>query len=166
MTFRLIGRTDINTAEIPCCVCGEVIELEMIRDNIFSSKILGEGYGVIPSAKEITSPFDCVVRDITNGGQTLSLKCENGLQLLIHIGIDLPEANSSAENELYRLAVGKGDMLSAGDMLGEIFFDRAAEKGFDPTVVLIITNSDDIEGFSVCKGVKSIEDAAAQYTVK
>ncbi len=166
MTFRLKHKADSNTVQIPCCISGEVIELEKLRDNIFSSKILGEGYGVIPDDKKIRAPFDCVVRDVTNEEQTVTLKCENGLQLLIHIGIGLPEKNSSADNDLYGLDVCKGDMLSAGDILGEIDFESVSRNGLDPTVVLIVTNSNVIEKLTVYKGVKSFGDAAAQYSEK
>ena len=167
MTFKLKENVSENSKYIPSCASGEVIRLEMIKDNIFSSKILGEGYGVVPSEKEITAPFKCSVRDITNGGQSLTLRCENGLQILIHIGIDLPEKNFSAENNrLYKLSVSTGDVLSAGDILGEIDFESALEQGFDPTVVLIITNSDEIKDFTVLLGKKSCGDNAAKYFLK
>lgn len=167
MTFKLKDSVSSKTVCIPSCAGGEVIELEKIKDNIFSSKILGEGYGVIPSANEITAPFNCVVRDITNGGQTLTLKCENGLHLLIHMGINLPEEILPRTNEhLYCCNVSKGDMVSAGTVLGKIDFESALSKGFDPTVVFIITNSDTIENFNVCKGIKSIGEIAAKYSEK
>ena len=72
-------------------VDGEVIELENVCDEVFSSGIMGVGFGIIPSSKKFFSPASGKVENAYKTGHAYTIVTDDGLDLLIHIGIDTVE---------------------------------------------------------------------------
>lgn len=72
-------------------VKGEVIPLGQAPDEVFSKNILGKGIAVIPAEGKVTAPCDCTVETIIETGHAIGLKDANGVELLVHVGIDTVE---------------------------------------------------------------------------
>lgn len=124
---------DLNL-EIACPVKGTVIPVTEVKDEAFASRGIGDGIGIIPQDGNIYAPFDGTIEAVFPTGHAIGLS-SNGVSLLIHIGIDTVKLNG----EGFHLMVKQDDYVKKGDLL--VSFDRKLleEKGYDPTVICIVT---------------------------
>lgn len=126
-----------NTVSAP--VEGSLIPMEQIPDETFSTGVLGMGVGIQPAKGEITAPFDGTVTQVADTGHALGLASRDGLELLIHVGIDTVEMNGKG----FAPKVREGDAIRAGQLLMQ--FDKAAiaAAGHPDVVVIMLTNADE-----------------------
>jgi len=123
-------------------VSGKVIALKDFPDPVFSQEILGPGCGIIPSIEQIIAPFNGVVIQLTDTKHAIGLKSEDGMELLIHIGVDTVDMNGIG----FSSYVKEGQTVHMGEKL--ISFDKAAirKANHSDTVAIIVTNADDFAG--------------------
>ncbi len=69
-------------------VIGQMISLSDVEDDIFSSKVMGEGIAIIPSKGELYAPVDGEISLLFETNHALGMKTANGVEVLFHIGID------------------------------------------------------------------------------
>lgn len=132
-------KSQINTVESP--VKGDIIKLEEVRDEAFSTKMMGEGFAVVPSEGRVTSPFDGEVVSIFPTKHAIGLKRFDGLELLIHVGIDTVEL----KGEHFETQVKQGDRVKKGQLLLTFDPKQIKELGFDTTTMVVVTNSKEFE---------------------
>lgn len=118
-------------------VFGQVIELKDTKDPVFSSGMMGEGLGVEPSEDKIYSPVNGTITMIAETKHAIGITTEEGIELLIHIGIDTVKL----KGEGFNLSCQVGSEVKVGDLLGTIDFSFIKEKGYASTIMLILTNS-------------------------
>ncbi|WP_124099314.1 PTS glucose transporter subunit IIA [Ruminococcus sp. Marseille-P6503] len=144
------------------CTAGEIIPVEKINDMVFSSKILGDGFGVIPNSGGVCSPVRGVVKDITNDGHEINIKSCDGLLVLIHIGMNTAKRDMLCINP----EVSVGDEIEMGQRICETDPDGTADEGYDPTIAVIITNSEILKSYSLKTGVIDSPDIPVmKYTL-
>ncbi len=116
---------------------GEVMPLSQVPDEVFSSGMMGQGVAIMPTDNKVYAPFDGKVAMVTGSKHAIGLTADNGIELLIHVGLDTVQLNGAPFN--YKVA--EGDRFKAGDVLLE--FDLAAIKraGLSPITPIIVTNS-------------------------
>ena len=119
---------------------GKVMPLEDVPDPVFSQKIIGDGVAVFPSEGRIVSPVDGQVVSVADTGHAYGLKTEDGLEILIHVGLNTVEQQGAG----FRALVKTGDKVKAGQPL--ISFDQAelGTCGCDLTTPMVITNGDKV----------------------
>jgi PTS system beta-glucosides-specific IIC component len=117
---------------------GNVIPLSEINDNVFSKGLLGKGVGIQPEENIIVSPIEGTVLTILESKHAIGLISSEGVEILIHVGIDTVNLKGAP----FELFVKEGDYVSVGQELMAIDFKKIKEKGYDDTVILIVTNSD------------------------
>lgn len=130
---------------ITSCVSGKIVPIEKVNDNVFSAKILGEGVGIYPTEDVIVSPCDGeIVSVMEETKHALGIKTSNGMEILIHVGID----TVSMKGKDFELFVKVGDKVNRGDKL--ISFNRKTIKdnNLDDVVIMVVTNSDRFENLN------------------
>ncbi|MFM2484713.1 beta-glucoside-specific PTS transporter subunit IIABC [Celerinatantimonas yamalensis] len=120
---------------------GQLIALTQVNDDGFSQKMLGDGIAIYPSEGQIIAPCDAIVMSVIDSQHAVGLICDNGAELLIHVGLDTVKLNGQHFNT--RVAVG--DSVKAGDLLIEFDLSVIANSGYDLTTPFIILNSDDYQ---------------------
>lgn len=122
-----------------CPLAGERVALETVNDPSFAQKLLGDGIAIKPSEGVVKAPCDAVVSSVINSQHAVGLTCDNGAELLIHVGLD----TVNLKGEHFRTLVALGQRVSAGDPL--IQFDRQPIEaaGFDLTTPFIVLNSEE-----------------------
>lgn len=153
-----IGFEDIpdeNSRAISSPIKGEIIELSKINDKAFSSKMMGEGFAIIPSEGIVKSPFDGEVVSIFPTKHAIGLKRKDGLELLIHIGIDTVMLNG----EYFQTFVKQGDNVSKGQTLIEFDLKSIVEKEFDITTMVVVTNTKDFKKVELKKAEERRKDS-------
>lgn len=119
-------------------VSGEVISVDSLPDQTYAEEKIGKSIAVIPSEGKIFAPFNGEVVSVFHTGHALGLVSDTGVELLIHIGIDTVKLNG----KYFTPKVQVEDKIEKGDLILE--FDKQAiiTEGYDPSVIIVITNSD------------------------
>lgn len=122
-------------------VKGEVENIEKSVDATFASKMMGDGIAIKPAEGKLYAPMDCKVESIFPTGHAVTLSSKEGVNILIHIGVD----TVNLEGKGFTKHVKDGDELKAGDLLIE--FDPAyiKDQGLSDQTMLVIMDSDDME---------------------
>lgn len=118
-------------------LAGQVMPLSSVNDETFSAGLLGDGVAIQPSSNRVVAPEDAKVDAIFPTGHAVALRTFDGLDILIHIGIDTVKL----QGRHFKVLVRPGDMVSQGDVLIE--FDRAAiaAEGFDTIAPVLVRNA-------------------------
>ena len=132
--------------EISSPIKGKVIPLSQVPDGAFSSGEMGKGVGIEPAEGKVYAPFDGTVDMLFDTRHAIGLSSSDGVELLIHIGLDTVELNGQG----FTAHVKTGDSIKKGQLLIEFDKDSIARKYSTVTPVLV-TNFDQysrIEGLS------------------
>lgn len=129
-------------------VSGTAIPSEEIPDETFAAGVLGRGVGIQPVEGVITAPFDGEISTVAETRHAVGLSSPDGMEVLIHIGVDTVAMNGDGFAALVR----EGQKVHAGETL--LTFDRAkiAAAGHPDVVVMLVTNSDDYEDLHIQAG--------------
>lgn len=135
---------------------GKVIPLSQANDQAFASETLGKGFAIIPTKGEIIAPFDGKVETIFETKHAIGLRREDGLELLIHVGLDTVKLNG----QYFESFVENGKAIKKGETLIKFDLDQLIELGYDVTTPVIVTNSDNYTKIEVLhkKDVVANED--------
>lgn len=146
-----------KTTHIFSPVSGVAVTLDQVNDPVFSQKMMGDGFAVVPSAGVITAPVAGVVQSIFPTMHALTITTENGLDVLIHIGIDTVELNG----EGYTASVKAGAEVSVGDVLLTVDLKLLQEKQKDDVVIVVFPELKD-KGVVVTVGEVNAGDVVAE----
>lgn len=129
----------IRSTALKSVVEGEVVLLNEINDQAFSTGALGKGIGIKPISHVIHSPIDGEVLTVFPTKHAIGLRSDQGVEVLIHIGID----TVSLEGKYFTMNVKQGDRVRTGQPIGEVDFEKVREAGYDTTTIVVITNTND-----------------------
>ena len=127
---------------------GQVVALSEVNDEVFSSGMIGEGFGIIPTSGELIAPEDGEITMLFETNHAIGLKTRNGAELLFHIGLDTVQL----EGKHFTPYVKAGDQVKQGQPLIQFDLEAIKAAGFDPIVICVVTNQ---ENFTV----KTIESS-------
>ncbi|MGX7013421.1 PTS transporter subunit IIBC [Vagococcus silagei] len=130
-----------KTMTIAAVATGKVIPLEDVEDEVFSQKMMGEGFAVNPTANEVFAPVDGEVVAIFPTKHAIGLKTADGLEILVHMGID----TVSLEADCFDLKVTEGQKVSQGDSLAEVNWEQVKAEGKGTSIIVVFTNSDKLD---------------------
>lgn len=133
---------------------GQVVALSEVNDEVFSSGMIGEGFGIIPTSGELIAPEDGEITMLFETNHAIGLKTRNGAELLFHIGLDTVQL----EGKHFTPYVKAGDQVKQGQPLIQFDLDAIKAAGFDPIVICVVTNQ---ENFTV-KPIKSTDERNEQ----
>lgn len=119
---------------------GEAVPLSETGDPAFAAEALGKGIAVKPSEGKVFAPCDATVSAVM--GHAVGLECDNGAELLIHVGID----TVNLDGKHYTGHVEEGQRVKAGDLLLEFDIAAIEKEGYKTITPVIVTNSDDYAG--------------------
>ena len=133
------------TEDVHSVADGQVINIEDVKDPVFSQKMMGDGFAVKPENGKIVSPVSGKVASIFPTKHALGLVTDNGLEVLVHIGLD----TVSLEGKPFDVKVTEGQTVAAGDLLVEANLDAIREAGRETSTVVVFTNTDAIKSVKV-----------------
>lgn len=129
----------VKKAIINGCAKGDLIELSKVEDKAFSSGALGKGVGIVANTNSVVAPVNGEVVTVFPTKHAFGIKTDDGVEILIHIGINTVEL----EGKHFDLKVNQGDMVTVGQPLVEVDFEKVREEGYDPTIIMVVTNTAD-----------------------
>lgn len=139
--YKGVTETIVNVAD------GEVKAISAVNDPVFSQKMMGDGFGVEPKNGIIYAPVSGTVTSVFPTKHALGLLTDNGLEVLVHMGIDTVDLKGVP----FTVNVKDGDKVSAGDVIAQM--DLAAIKAADKqtTIIVAFTNADEIKSVTLTK---------------
>ena len=118
---------------------GMAVPLEQVPDPVFADKVLGEGMAVVSTDGKFVSPVDGVITSVADTLHAIGFSTEDGLEILMHIGIDTVKLNG----EGFTVHVKVGDNVKKGDLVAEVNLDFLKEKGLHTITPVIICDGVD-----------------------
>lgn len=120
-------------------ITGEVKQLADCPDATFAGELVGKGVGIIPSEGKVVAPFDGVVTLTTETNHAIGITSTDGVELLIHIGIDTVDL----KGEGFSREVNEGDSIKLGDTLLQFDLERIQAAGLSVYSPVVVTNTAD-----------------------
>ncbi|WEV51625.1 beta-glucoside-specific PTS transporter subunit IIABC [Lactobacillus sp. ESL0731] len=130
----------IKNANIMSPANGKIQSLSSLNDKTFASGMLGKGIAVKSTDGKVFSPVDGVITSVFPTKHAIGLKAENGVEILLHIGIDTVNLNG----KFLHPEVKEGDKVVKGQQIMTFDFKKIIEAGYDDVVIMLITNTDQL----------------------
>ncbi|MBF0757497.1 PTS beta-glucoside transporter subunit EIIBCA [Ligilactobacillus murinus] len=125
---------------------GAAIALDKVQDEVFSTGMMGQGFGLEPIGEKIVAPVAGEITMIAESKHAIGILTKEGLEVLIHMGID----TVGLHGEPFELKVKTGDKVQAGQEIANMALENIRLAGLQTTIMVIITNSaDKLEGLDV-----------------
>ncbi|WP_026460461.1 glucose PTS transporter subunit IIA [Schaalia suimastitidis] len=136
------------TEVIGAPVAGKVLSLDEVADPVFASRALGEGVGIVPTEARIVAPISGVMATVASSGHAFGIKSDDGVEVLIHVGIDTVQMNGDG----FDVAVTKKQRVTKGDLLVTVDFAKVEAAGYDTTTMMTVTNTKAFAGVEALTG--------------
>ncbi|WP_434284076.1 PTS sugar transporter subunit IIA [Clostridium botulinum] len=105
-------------------ISGEIISLDDVPDEVFSQRMMGDGFAIQPENGEVFSPVDGTITAVFPTKHAISIKSESGVEILVHFGLDTVNLNG----EGFQVYVEEGNQVKAGDMLLKVNIEEIKDK--------------------------------------
>ena len=123
------------------CTNGVQVPLSEVKDEVFSSKMMGEGVAFLLQDDVIYAPCDGLITLVPASLHAIGIQADNGAEILIHVGLD----TVSLQGKGFTSVVKQGDKIKCGDSLLKVDRQAIENKGIDLTTMMIITNSNEYQ---------------------
>lgn len=140
-TTVLDGRKEIKNP-----ISGRVLPLSKVEDAVFSSGAMGDGIAIDPTDNKVYAPFDGSVEFIADTKHAVGLKSDDGVELLIHVGMDTVKMNGKG----FDVKTKVNQRVKEGDLLLEFDRNEIQKEGYSLITPVVITNSCNYEQNELC----------------
>lgn len=141
-----------DVKELKSILDGKVMPVTEAPDDVFSQKIMGDGLAIEPSSTVVKAPADCDVSVVmADTGHACGLTLSNGIELLIHVGVDTVDMGGDG----FELLVEEGQHVKAGQELIKFDPEKIKAAGHPCTTMLIVTSEGNAEGLTMHSGMEA-----------
>lgn len=134
--LELVGRFGTGSLPLTAPVDGETVPMRQIPDIIFSSGVIGSCIGILPDNGRILAPCSGVISEIADTSHAITLREEDGMEILLIAGIDTFSLNGRGLSPL----VKAGDSVTAGQPIMEMDLSQVRSAGLSPMVITVLSN--------------------------
>lgn len=124
---------------------GKAMPLKEVADGVFSEELLGKGIGIEPSNGTVKAPFDGEVMMVFDTKHAIGLRSDEGVEVLIHIGIDTVQMNGKP----FEIKVESGQRVSKGDIIAKADLKAITDAGYRTVTPVIVSNTENYEDIVV-----------------
>lgn len=132
-----VTESTVTDGTVVAPIAGQAQSLKTVADQVFASEMMGKGAAVTPSANGIYAPVTGVITVAYPTKHAYGLLADDGAEVLIHLGIDTVKLNG----QHFETQVSQGQRVQAGDQLGSMDVAAVKAAGYDPTVMVVVTNT-------------------------
>ena len=117
---------------------GKLVKIEEVPDEVFSRKMMGDGFALIPEDGNFIAPIDGVLESMIDTGHAYGITGDNGIELLVHIGIDTVELRGQG----FQILKQAGEKVKAGDKLVRVDLAFLKQEGYNPITPVVLLNQE------------------------
>lgn len=150
-TSNVNSAQSVSNESILNPISGEIEDLAQAHDPAFADGSMGDGFVIEPSSGDVYAPFDGEVTMLFNTKHAIGLTSDNGVQVMIHIGIDTVKLNG----EYFESFVKQGDKIKKGQKLLHFDLNEIKKAGYDCSTVVIVTNTKDYQSVELLNAGKN-----------
>ncbi len=146
-------------------ISGQVVSLDQVPDPVFSERMTGDGLAILAEDDEALAPCDGTISLLFDAKHAFALTTEDGIQILVHIGLDTVILNGEGIQALKQ----PGERVTAGTPVLRFDFDLLLKKQIDLISPLIIVNYDKVTDLRLRQPgefLKTGIDTAIQYSLR
>ena len=118
---------------------GELIPLSEVGDGMFSEKMMGDGFAVIPADGMVCAPISGTAESVFPTGHAVGISTTDGIECILHIGLDTVNLNGEGFEPLIR----QGDKVKAGQPVVKVDRDLLVEKGYNVVTMVVFASGYD-----------------------
>ena len=137
-----------NKKSLYAVASGKLLPLSAVPDEAFASGLLGDGYAIDPTEGIVYSPVAGKVAQVTEGLHAYTIESEDGLDILVHIGIDTVELHGAP----FSPKVAAGDRVAVGDVLAHVDLAKIRGAGYSPIIPVLIANVGEVASYRLAEG--------------
>lgn len=132
-----VPAVDSNSIKAP--LTGNVVALTDVPDPVFAGLMLGKGIAIEPTSGEVVSPVNGTVTTVFPTGHAVGLTSDNGIEVLIHVGMDTVSLNGKG----FTQHVKAGEKVTIGQKLVTVDLEAVKAAGYPIVTPIVITNTAD-----------------------
>ena len=141
---------DETDTDVKAILSGKVIPLDDVPDDVFSQHIMGDGVAIEPTDNVVVAPANADVGVVmADSGHACGLVLDNGMELLIHVGIDTVDMNGDGFN----LMIKEGERVRKGQPLIKFDPEKIKKAGHPTTTMLIVTGEGEAKNLQYHTGM-------------
>lgn len=127
---------------------GKLIPMSDVKDPVFAHKMMGDGFAIVPTSNEVFAPVEATIEVLYPTGHAIGLRTSDGVEILIHLGIDTVKSKSNSFAILKKV----GDLVMPGDLIIKMNLKKLIKEGYDMTTPIVFLSGQklvDIEPIDV-----------------
>ncbi|MDN6344082.1 MAG: N-acetylglucosamine-specific PTS transporter subunit IIBC [Tetragenococcus koreensis] len=148
--------------EVYAAANGTVIPMTEVSDDVFSQKMMGDGYAVLPNNGEIFAPVAGKITNIFPTKHALGIETAAGVEVLLHMGID----TVTLKGEPFNLYVTENQKIARGQLLAKIDLEAIEKADRKTDIIVVFTNPDNIADLAIEVGDKQANDIIGSVEAK
>lgn len=152
------------TVEVYAPAQGTLVAIDQVSDDVFSSKIMGNGFAIQPTENTVYTPIAGEISSIFPTQHALGIMTPTGLEVLLHMGVDTVDL----KGEPFTMKVKAGQKVKAGDVIAimDLAAVKAAGKGTD--IIVALTNGEVVDQLTLTELGKAVtpNQTIGQVTLK
>lgn len=141
---------------------GKLVPITEVSDDVFSQKMMGDGYAVLPTKGEIFTPISGTITNIFPTKHAMGILTDTGIEVLLHMGLD----TVSLKGEPFELFVEEGQKVSRGQLIAKVDLEAIKKAGRKTDMIVVFTNADKVEKLTVKTGNVEANDIAGNVLNK
>lgn len=158
--LKLFKKNKARGSDIYAVVSGTIKSLEKVEDQVFSKGLVGRGVAIVPAGAVIHSPCDGTLSVVFPTGHALGISDENGLEYLLHIGIDTVKLQGAG----FEVLVAQDSPVKRGEPLVKVDFDLLKEQGYPTDTIVLLTSPAEMSSYALyAKDGQSVTTADAIF---
>ncbi|MDS0527279.1 PTS glucose transporter subunit IIA [Clostridium sp. SHJSY1] len=150
--FKKRNNKEKKAPQLVAAVNGKVVPLSEVPDPVFAQKMAGDGVAIDPTGDVVVAPADGELALVFNTKHAFALTLDNGIELLVHIGVDTVSLNGEGFEQLAQ----QGAKVKAGTPIIKIDREFIKSKGFSLMTPVLITNPDILTSIDPIENIDSV----------
>ncbi|MBO0482653.1 N-acetylglucosamine-specific PTS transporter subunit IIBC [Candidatus Enterococcus courvalinii] len=140
-----IDKEITKTTEVYAVANGKLIPISEVADAVFSEKMMGDGFAVIPTSGEIFAPVSGTIASIFPTKHAVGIKTDSGIEVLLHMGINTVDL----KGEPFTIYVEEGQRIARGQLIAEVDLTMLAMNEKKTDMIVVFTNKEAIKTIAI-----------------
>ncbi|WP_430616678.1 PTS system, trehalose-specific IIBC component [Enterococcus sp. DIV0176] len=155
--------TALKTEKLFAVAAGELKEITHVDDPVFSQKMMGDGYAIVPANNKVFSPVTGTITNIFETKHAIGILSKEGIEVLVHMGLDTVELKGTP----FTVHVQEGELVTPSSLIAEMAVEQVEQAGKKTDILVVLTNTEKIDSFSLDKtGLVRPEEQVGQAEVR